>query len=128
MPIPADMVLMASLDPVLYVDTSGILGETRLSEHVPVTEINRLLTSTDWGEMLTGMHRLQGTFMVEEPNSNFEKFVGKFRLKGYPTSKPLLLKNFILRDSRVVNCKWAIGCVIYAGEETKTRLNTMASK
>ena len=78
--------------------------------------------------MTAGLKRLQGQFLVEQPNPDFEKFVGKFKLKGYPTSKPLLRKNLVLRDSKIVNCKWAIGCVIYAGEETKTRLNTMASK
>ena len=45
--IPADMVLLATYEPIVYVDTSGILGETRLSEHAGVTEINRQINSGD---------------------------------------------------------------------------------
>ncbi|KAG9144257.1 hypothetical protein Leryth_023513 [Lithospermum erythrorhizon] len=116
--IPADMVLLGASDPsgIAYIQTMNLDGESNLKTRYARQESNSLVLL---GETISGV------VTCEQPNRNIYEFTAHMELKGqrYPLSQ----SNIILRGCQLKNTEWAIGVVVYAGQETKAMLNSAAS-
>ncbi|CAG9335532.1 unnamed protein product [Blepharisma stoltei] len=119
---PADILLIAteSKDGACYVRASGVVGETNLKKKIAVSDVQKLFQTMEREFIIK---KISGLIRIEQPNSDFCSFHGILSLKGHPKSIDLSLDNLIFRGSTVLGSKWAIGIVLYAGEETKTQLN-----
>ncbi|KAK6118186.1 hypothetical protein DH2020_048087 [Rehmannia glutinosa] len=116
--IPCDMVLLGTNDPsgIAYIQTMNLDGESNLKTRYARQETNRLV--------LEGT-RISGVIRCEQPNRNIYEFMANMELKGQRF--PLSQSNIILRGCQLKNTEWAIGVVVYAGQDTKAMLNSAMS-
>ncbi|KAL3536617.1 hypothetical protein ACH5RR_005078 [Cinchona calisaya] len=116
--IPCDMVLLGTSDPsgIAYIQTMNLDGESNLKTRYARQETSRLVLE---GTTIAGVIR------CEQPNRNIYEFTANMEIKGQRFS--LSQSNIILRGCQLKNTEWAIGVVVYAGQETKAMLNSAAS-
>nr|GMD39989.1 phospholipid-transporting ATPase 1-like [Ipomoea batatas] len=116
--IPCDMVLLGTSDHsgIAYIQTMNLDGESNLKTRYARQETNSLVHE---GAEISGVIR------CEQPNRNIYEFTANMELKGQRLS--LSQSNIILRGCQLKNTEWAIGVVVYAGQETKAMLNSAAS-
>ncbi|CAA0836192.1 Phospholipid-transporting ATPase 1 [Striga hermonthica] len=116
--IPCDMVLLGTNDPsgIAYIQTMNLDGESNLKTRYARQETNRLLLE---GTTISGLIK------CEQPNRNIYEFMANMELKGQRF--PLSQSNIILRGCQLKNTEWAIGVVVYAGQDTKAMLNSAMS-
>ncbi|KAL2250305.1 phospholipid-transporting ATPase 1-like [Sesamum indicum] len=116
--IPCDMVLLGTSDPsgIAYIQTMNLDGESNLKTRYARQETNKLV--------LEGT-AISGVIKCEQPNRNIYEFMGNMELKGQRV--PLSQSNIILRGCQLKNTDWAVGVVVYAGQETKAMLNSAMS-
>ncbi|KNE64610.1 phospholipid-translocating P-type ATPase, flippase [Allomyces macrogynus ATCC 38327] len=127
-PIPADLVLLATSEKngAAYVETKSLDGETNLKLKLGMPEFSHV-TSPDQCE------QLQFAIESEPPSANLYTYRGTLRV--YPGSPgpnaradllevPIVPDNVLLRGCVVRNTDWAIGAVLYTGDETKIVLNS----
>ncbi|KAG8377138.1 hypothetical protein BUALT_Bualt09G0137200 [Buddleja alternifolia] len=116
--IPCDMVLLGTSDPngIAYIQTMNLDGESNLKTRYARQETNKLV--------LEGI-TISGVIRCEQPNRNIYEFMANIELKGQRL--PLSQSNIILRGCQLKNTDWAIGVVVYAGQETKAMLNSAMS-
>ncbi|GFP87407.1 phospholipid-transporting ATPase 1 [Phtheirospermum japonicum] len=116
--IPCDMVLLGTNDPsgIAYIQTMNLDGESNLKTRYARQETNKLV--------LEGT-AISGVIKCEQPNRNIYEFMANMELKGQRV--PLSQSNIILRGCQIKNTEWAIGVVVYAGQDTKAMLNSAMS-
>lgn len=116
--IPCDMVLLGTSDPsgIAYIQTMNLDGESNLKTRYARQETNKLV--------LEGT-TISGIITCEQPNRNIYEFMANMDLDGQ--CLPLSQSNIILRGCQLKNTEWAIGVVVYAGQDTKAMLNSAMS-
>ena len=121
---PADIIVLGSkTERNFFLDTSGILGETNLRQKKAVGETHNLIQSIDKDYVVK---RMAGIIKFEQPNNDFNKFLGKLKLSGHPRAINLSDGNLAYRGSTLHGTEWVIGIVVYTGSETKTYLNIIS--
>ncbi|KAF3796595.1 Phospholipid-transporting ATPase 1 [Nymphaea thermarum] len=113
--LPCDMVLLSTSDPtgVAYVQTINLDGESNLKTRYAKQET---LSKMPEKEGMSGIIR------CENPNRNIYGFQANMELDGKRIS--LGPSNIVLRGCELKNTRWAVGVVVYAGQETKAMLNS----
>ncbi|RXI01583.1 hypothetical protein DVH24_014932 [Malus domestica] len=116
--IPCDVVLLGTSDPsgIAYIQTMNLDGESNLK-----TRYARQETTSAICEGCTFL----GLIRCEQPNRNIYEFTANMEFNGHKF--PLSQSNIVLRGCQLKNTAWAIGVVVYAGQETKAMLNSAAS-
>ena len=125
--VPADMILLCTGSPEnkCYVDTSALLDDKDLMAKVPIESIRFQLGFENLSEVAFKLKHIKGTATVPLPNSDYSNFEGKIRLKVAPVASNVKMKNFLLRDSKIMNTNWVIGLVVYTGNDTKAWINSL---
>eukprot|EP01101_Sappina_pedata_P001430 TRINITY_DN11515_c0_g1_i1.p1 TRINITY_DN11515_c0_g1~~TRINITY_DN11515_c0_g1_i1.p1 ORF type:complete len:1207 (+),score=299.94 TRINITY_DN11515_c0_g1_i1:472-3621(+) len=119
--IPADLVcLLTSKQNQCYIETAQLDGETNLKLRKSPVEFADLT--------LKDIAKLKGSIKCEVPTPNLYSFKGKLKVteaEGVecPAKIPLGPDNLLLKNSKLMNTKWAVGIIVYAGPETKLSLN-----
>jgi len=118
--VPADILLIQSSQQtgMVYIETSGIDGETNLKIRRVPMELKKLVDSKEG----FAHKAMEGIITYEEPNP-FLGFSGTFQPDHAPAPIPLSFENLVLRGSEIRNTNWAVGMVMYAGHETKLVLS-----
>ncbi|XP_059644919.1 phospholipid-transporting ATPase 1-like [Cornus florida] len=116
--IPCDMVLLGTSDSsgIAYIQTMNLDGESNLKTRYARQETTPMVAE---GGTISGLIR------CEQPNRNIYEFTANMEFKGLKF--PLSQSNIILRGCQLKNTDWAVGVVVYAGQETKAMLNSAAS-
>ncbi|PIA38539.1 hypothetical protein AQUCO_02700029v1 [Aquilegia coerulea] len=116
--IPCDMVLLGTSDPsgIAYIQTMNLDGESNLKTRYARQETTSI--GFDGGQF-------SGLIRCEQPNRNIYDFTANMEFNGHKF--PLSQSNIILRGCQLKNTEWAIGVVVYAGQETKAMMNSAAS-
>lgn len=115
--IPADIVLIqaSGVEGAAQIETKSLDGETNLKSKKPLAAISQRCPDE------TSIARLEADFVVEDPNLDLYKFDGRVSLAG--ETIPLTSNEVIYRGSIVRNTPYAVGLVVYSGEECKIRMN-----
>lgn len=116
--IPCDMVLLGTSDPsgIAYIQTMNLDGESNLKTRYARQET----ASVDFDS-----GNISGLIRCEQPNRNIYDFTANMEFKGHKV--PLSQSNIILRGCQLKNTEWAVGVVVYAGQETKAMMNSAES-
>ncbi|KAL9238949.1 hypothetical protein vseg_013314 [Gypsophila vaccaria] len=116
--IACDMVLMGTSDPngIAYIQTMNLDGESNLKTRYARQETASVVAE---GGIISGL------ISCEQPNRNIYEFTANMEFRGHKV--PLSQSNIILRGCQLKNTEWAIGVVVYTGQETKAMLNSAAS-
>ena len=138
-PLPADIVLLgtSSADGFAYVDTCNIDGETNLkckespesdvANHVSREIRERKSSSADSMGACAVAVSMSGRVVCDLPNKDIDGFEGTMsedKPNGQKLDHALGPDNLLLRGSVLRNTKWAIGCVVYIGADTKIMKNS----
>jgi magnesium-transporting ATPase (P-type) len=67
-----------------------------------------------------------GRIESELPNDDLKTFVGS--LKSDDALESIGIKNFLPSGAVLKNTKWAIGCAVFTGDDTKLRQNSKAGR
>lgn len=128
--VPADVVIISCSDPEgnCAIETKNLDGETNLKTKLSIScgGSNNLKHSTDLGNC---------KFWIEcdAPNTRLYDFKGTIHFENYDERGNLINQdekeaitndNILLRGTTLRNTKWAIGVVVYTGQETKIMLNS----
>lgn len=117
-PVPADIIVLhvqRTTGNIAHVETMALDGETSLKCRKPSPSV---------AESCKSLQAIQSTkfrFTVEDPNLDLLQFNG-FVTMG-ECKEPLTNDHIIYRGSILRNTSYAIGLVIYTGEECKVRMN-----
>ncbi|KAL8517020.1 hypothetical protein ACS0TY_015307 [Phlomoides rotata] len=116
--IPCDIVLLGTNEPsgIAYIQTMNLDGESNLKTRYARQETNTLV--------LEGTP-IPGFITCEQPNRNIYEFMANMEINGH--CYPLSQSNIILRGCQLKNTEWAVGVVVYAGQDTKAMLNSAMS-
>ncbi|KAK4222902.1 hypothetical protein QBC38DRAFT_65854 [Podospora fimiseda] len=116
--VPADIVLLQAEGPseqgLAYVETMALDGETNL-------KVKQVATALRDYKSIQEMASLKPEFIIEDPNSDLHSFDGRIIVDG--KTVPLTMDEVIYRGCTIRNTTFAVGMVIYSGEETKMRMN-----
>ena len=122
--VPADLVLLCtSEEKVCYIDTFEVLGKRELKMKKPVKETQALLESFDLSQIYTRLSRLNAELKVVNPKQGYKDFLGKYKDVRNPRATQVDSHNFVMGSSVLLNTKWIIGVVVYAGSESKAWIN-----
>ena len=128
-PIPADMVVLSTSDPdgACYVETKNLDGETNL----------KVRSALNCGRQVRHARDCEKTEFVidsEPPHPNLYAYNGALRWEqrdpDFPDAprkemvEPISITNVLLRGCSLRNTEWALGVVIFTGDETKIMLNS----
>jgi magnesium-transporting ATPase (P-type) len=117
--IPGDIVLLGCSDPtdIAYVETANLDGETNLKPKTCVNADSKA-PGYDWST-------LSSTVVCPLPNNDIFKFDAycEASLVGVNTQISLSLNNLLMRGCKLKNTQFAIGVVVYTGNETKMMKN-----
>ncbi|XP_027122833.1 putative phospholipid-transporting ATPase 9 isoform X1 [Coffea arabica] len=115
---PADLVLLSSSyeDPICYVETTNLDGETNL-------KLKQALQATSYLNEDSAFKDFRGIIRCEDPNANLYSFVGNLDVAGQ--RYPLTLNQLLLRDSKLKNTDYIYGVVIFTGHDTKVVQNSV---
>ncbi|KAG7879865.1 hypothetical protein KL905_001358 [Ogataea polymorpha] len=123
--VPADVVLLTSTNDMgeTLVETMALDGETNLKSKLPNQELHKLANSIE------GLRKLKANIHCEDPNSDLYNFEGSLDIED-PTSHEtrkfaLGPDNIIYRGSIIRNTDSCLGVVVFSGEETKIRMNSI---
>uniref|UniRef100_A0A8D2KEU2 Phospholipid-transporting ATPase n=1 Tax=Urocitellus parryii TaxID=9999 RepID=A0A8D2KEU2_UROPR len=102
-----------------YVATANLDGETNLKIRQASLEVAGIIKE---GQLVN----LDGKIECEEPDRQFNNFVGTLYLRG---KSPISVgpDQMLLRGTQLKNTQWIIGVVIYTGFETKLMQNSVKS-
>ena len=120
--IPADVLLLSSSDADggCYVETKNLDGETNLKVRQSLRCSHRIRSSRD-------ITRSKFWLESEGPHANLYTYQGNLKWVDPEDDKlknePVNINNLLLRGCTLRNTKWAMGLVIFTGEETKIMLN-----
>jgi phospholipid-translocating P-type ATPase (flippase) len=112
--IPADvLILLTSADDgAAFIDTMDLDGETNLKRR----SAPKLTATCDADEAANVELQCVG------PSGDLYSFDGAITLNGGKGA--VSEQNLLLRSSRLRNTKWAVGIVVYTGQESKVMLNS----
>ncbi|EFX02366.1 haloacid dehalogenase-like protein [Grosmannia clavigera kw1407] len=116
--VPADVLLLHADGEggLAYVETMALDGETNLkSKQVPTPLADGRCASIE------GLASCSAEFVVEDPNPDLYHFDGRITVDK--ETLPLTSAEVIYRGCTVRNTQTAIGLVVNAGEECKSRMN-----
>lgn len=139
-PVPADMVILATSDHEgqAYVETKNLDGETNLKPRQALKATQRIRCESD-------LERATFVIDAEAPQPNLYSFNGvlEFTPSGGSISdgfalnetdatgigcslkiEPVTINELALRGSTLRNTRWAVGLVLFTGEDTKIMLNS----
>jgi len=118
--VPADVLVVQSSQAsgMVYIETSGIDGETNLKIRRSPLELKKLVDSKE------GLaHKAMDGVITYEESNPFLGFSGSFQPSHSATPIPLSFENIVLRGSEIRNTNWVVAMVVYAGHETKLVLS-----
>eukprot|EP00736_Rhodelphis_marinus_P004197 Rmarinus@m.28948 len=115
-PLPCDIVVLSSSETegIAYVETSGLDGETNLKIRQAKKETQDINTPEK-------ALMFQASLEVEPPNTRLYRFNAS--LNHGDKVLPLGLEQNMLRGCVLRNTAWVYGIVVYAGQDTKLRMN-----
>lgn len=100
--VPADLVLLAAHPQIeCFVDMSKITGGQNLVLKNPVKDTQSYINflDIDIANLISHIENVR----VSQPDSSFTSFSGKIKMKGNPKASRLKLKNFLLRETKIIN-------------------------
>lgn len=121
--IPADIILLSTSDTdgACYVETKNLDGETNLKVRQSLKCTNTIRTSKD-------IARTKFWIESEGPHSNLYTYQGNMKWRnladGEIRNEPITINNVLLRGCTLRNTKWAMGVVMFTGDDTKIMLNS----
>jgi phospholipid-translocating ATPase len=130
--IPADVVILATseTDNVCYVETQNLDGETNLKQRQGLLGTSGLRSEHD-------CERARFYIESEPPHVNIYQYNAVLRWQidanetdtvrsgvSHEKADAVTYNNILLRGCVLRNTKWAIGIVVYTGNDTKIMLNT----
>lgn len=115
--IPADIVMISSSDAkgIAFINTMNLDGETNLKDKM-ASESTR-----DKNDPIT-LAAYQGKISCDLPNENLNSW--KCTLEDAHGTRPLGMKQLLLRGCVVKNTDYVYGVVVYTGTDTKIVLNS----
>ncbi|CCF56549.1 hypothetical protein KAFR_0B02510 [Kazachstania africana CBS 2517] len=124
--IPADLILLSTsdVDGACYVETKNLDGETNLKVRQSLKCSLDIRSSRDVA---------RSRFWVESegPHANLYSYQGNLKwidsVDGDLKNEPITINNVLLRGCTLRNTKWAMGLVVFTGDETKIMLNAGAT-
>jgi phospholipid-translocating ATPase len=128
-PIPADLVVLSTSDPdgACYVETKNLDGETNLKVRQALQATRKVRHARDceksefWIESEGPSPNLYGYNAVLRFHQRDPKDPdAPSRLIG----EPIGINNMLLRGCSIKNTEWALGIVIFTGQESKIMLNS----
>ncbi|KAK6588230.1 hypothetical protein RS030_6923 [Cryptosporidium xiaoi] len=140
--IPADIVLLSSSSEVgeVFVDTSSLDGESNLKRKFSNKESIRVL-GTQIQDVVRRSRYLEGLIECSPPGKDLHHFDGTAIIRLPPISEghitqgnttisqfPINIDNIVLRGCILRSTEWAIGCIVYAGHESKIQMNSLKPK
>lgn len=118
-PIPADVLICATSeeDNVAYVETKNLDGETNLKSRNASPGLTDLRTAADCADKFNAF-----SIDCERPDTNMYRLNATVSRNGdrYPVDIQMVL----LRGTVLRNTDWAIGVVLFAGEDSKIVRNS----
>jgi phospholipid-transporting ATPase len=121
---PADILLLHATGKggFSYVETANLDGETNLKIKMP-PETTKFLNSDD------ALREATIKVIADPVNGHLDSFGGRVIVNGDEHSETRVgIDNLLLRGSRLRNTGRIIGLVIYTGEETKIRQNSVEKR
>ncbi|EEA06994.1 phospholipid-translocating P-type ATPase, flippase family protein [Cryptosporidium muris RN66] len=136
--VPADVVLLTSSSDSgeVFLDTSSLDGESNLKRRFSHKSSSTILgfnieTAVKRACMLEGLiecsqpgkdlHIFDGTAIIRLPPSAIESINYSHKTVQFPIN----LDNLILRGCILRSTEWALGCIVYAGHESKIQMNSL---
>ncbi|CCF55679.1 hypothetical protein KAFR_0A02410 [Kazachstania africana CBS 2517] len=120
--IPADMILLSTsdIDGACYIETKNLDGESNL-------KVRQALKCSSSIRSSKNIARSQFWVESEGPHANLYSYQGNLRWddsgSGESKNEPVTINNMLLRGCTLRNTKWAMGIVVFTGDETKIMLN-----
>ncbi|KAJ1794613.1 phospholipid transporting ATPase, partial [Coemansia sp. RSA 2399] len=131
--VPADVLMLNSSDEdgACFVETKNLDGETNLKTKHALHKTTDLCSPAQFAAF-------KCTIDAEPPNTLLYSFKGSLRILSdssmplhmntfdkyeQPAVDPLSVDNLLLRGSVVRNTKWAVGVIVFTGDETKIMMN-----
>lgn len=120
--IPADVILLSTsdIDGGCYVETKNLDGESNLKVRQSLRCTNAIRNSRD-------ICRTKFWVESEGPHANLYVYQGNLKwidsLDGQTHNEPITINNMLLRGCTLRNTKWAMGIVVFTGDDTKTMIN-----
>ena len=121
--IPADIILLSTSDSdgACYIETKNLDGETNLKVRQSLKVTLDIKSSRD-------IARTKFWVESEGPHANLYSYQGNLKYvdtkDGDLKNEPITINNLLLRGCTLRNTKWAMGMVIFTGDETKIMLNS----
>ncbi|SCV00398.1 LAME_0G09450g1_1 [Lachancea meyersii CBS 8951] len=121
--IPADIVLLSSSDAdgACYVETKNLDGETNLKVRQSLRCSHHIRNSRD-------VTRTKFWLESEGPHNNLYSYQGNLKWvdseDNQLKNEPVNINNLLLRGCSLRNTKWAMGMVVFTGQDTKIMLNS----
>lgn len=128
-PIPADIVVLSTSDPdgACYVETKNLDGETNL-------KVRQALQATRKVRHARDCEKSEFWIESEGPNPNLYNYNAVLRFNQRDPKdpdapsrligEPIGINNILLRGCSIKNTEWALGIVIFTGQESKIMLNS----
>ncbi|KAF2810295.1 P-type ATPase-like protein [Mytilinidion resinicola] len=127
--IPADVVVLSTseADGACYVETKNLDGETNL-------KVRQALHCSE--NVRHARHCEKSSFVIESegPHSNLYSYSAVIRwaqrdprdpdLPTTDMAEPITINNLLLRGCNLRNTEWALGVVVFTGDETKIMINS----
>lgn len=123
--VPADILVLTSNNELgeTFIETMALDGETNLKSKIPNNQIHKL------ANLANGLNKLSGNLTCEDPNLDLYNFEGVLNIPTFDSNEktkfPVGLDNVIFRGSVIRNTDDVLGLVIFTGEETKIRMNSI---
>ncbi|SCV04284.1 LAMI_0H14884g1_1 [Lachancea mirantina] len=121
--LPADIVLLSTSDAdgACYVETKNLDGETNLKVRQSLRCTHRIRNSRD-------VTRTKFWVESEGPHANLYTYQGNLKWidssDGQLKNEPVNINNTLLRGCFLRNTKWAMGIVVFTGDDSKIMINT----
>ena len=115
--IPSDIAMLSSSDPrgITFVNTMNLDGETNLKDKMA------LEGTANMQDPIT-LSKYVGSIDCDLPDDNLNTW--KCNLKDSQGTKPMGMKQLLLRGCVIKNTEQTFGIVVYTGKETKIVLNS----
>ncbi|CCH61915.1 hypothetical protein TBLA_0F03810 [Henningerozyma blattae CBS 6284] len=120
--IPADVILISTSDSDggCYVETKNLDGETNLKVRQSLKSTHQIRSSRD-------ISRTKFWVESEGPHANLYSYQGNLKWMDTQANEmrnePVTINETLLRGCTLRNTRWAIGFVIFTGDDTKIMLN-----
>jgi phospholipid-translocating ATPase len=134
--VPADIIILSTSekDNLCYVETQNLDGETNL-------KVRQGLKATEELRSVHDCERAYFYFESEPPHANLYQYNGVMRWNieqpinedqeeddgasvSHQKTEAVTYNNLLLRGCVLRNTRWAIGIIVYTGDETKIMLNS----